>query len=236
MQGIEFRDEGEERVQLIAAAGEPWDTLVGQTVERGLYGIENLSGIPGTVGAAPVQNIGAYGVEVQESISWVDVFDPKEIRFERITKDECIFGYRDSIFKKPEGQHFTIVSVGMMLTQAGELRTHYKDVSNYISEHKLQRPTLADVRGMILEIRKKKFPDLSLFGTPGRFFKNSIIPKDQYRELLKSFPLMPSYEVDSTHVKVSTAWILDAICNLKGKKVGAVGAFERQPLVLVNFG
>ncbi|MCR4334872.1 MAG: UDP-N-acetylmuramate dehydrogenase [Patescibacteria group bacterium] len=216
-------------------AGENWDEFVGQCVEDELYGVENLSGIPGTIGASPVQNIGAYGVEVKDVIESVDVLNTECLTFETLSNKDCCFKYRDSIFKKPEGKKYIITYVTFKLKKKGELNIEYKDLRNYFFEKNVA-PTLEKVRKAVLEIRGKKFPDLSKYGTAGSFFKNPIINKLQYEKLLEKYPLLPNYYVDENNVKIPLAWVLDNICNLKGVRKGDIGTYEKQPLVLVNWG
>ncbi len=262
-------------VLVIAGAGEIWDGLVAEAVERGLWGIENLSGIPGSVGAAPIQNIGAYGTEVKETIEWVEVFDTKTGELKKLSNKECGFEYRDSIFKRPEGKGLIVTRVAFRLQKKGAPNVEYKDLKNYFAESHspfskgstpsseegfkssgLQpsplgkeelSPTLSRIRKAVLEIRSKKFPDLREFGTAGSFFKNPIIPEEQFNELKKKFPNLPGFLVSSSNfqlktsnlklfIKVPLAWVLDNICGLKGFEKGNIKLFEKQPIVLVQNG
>ncbi|MEK9184859.1 MAG: UDP-N-acetylmuramate dehydrogenase [Patescibacteria group bacterium] len=220
---------------LKVGAGENWDDFVSQCVKNGLYGLENLSGIPGTIGASPVQNIGAYGVEVKDVIESVEVLNTECLVLETLSNKDCNFGYRDSFFKRPEGKKYIITHVTFKLKKEGKLNIEYKDVRNYFTEKGII-PSLQEVRNAILEIRKGKFPDLSKYGTAGSFFKNPIIKKEQYEKLLKKYPSMPNYKIDELNVKIPLAWILDNICNIKGVRRGNVGVYEKQSLVLVNWG
>ena len=232
--GVAVEDRGD-TVEVTCGAGESWDALVALSVERGWYGLENLSAIPGTVGAAPLQNIGAYGMEVGESISFVEVLNTETGEIETLTPAACAFGYRTSVFKTPEGAKYTVLRVGFLLKKWGELRLTYKDVTDYFKSTGVS-PTLNSVRGAIGEIRAQKFPDLALYGTAGSYFKNPIIPREEGRALQARFPELPLYDVDGGHVKIALAWILDHVLHLRGLRKGRVGTFERQPLVLVNFG
>ena len=232
--GISEEDAGD-CVRIIAGAGEDWDGLVKfSVVEKGLYGLENLSLIPGVVGASPVQNIGAYGVEAKDTIEWVELYNPISKKVERLNNAECNFGYRDSIFKH-ERKNNIILRVAFLLKKKGVLAIEYKDVKNYFAG-KASAPSLCNVRDAIIEIRKGKFPDLSKVGTAGSFFKNITIPKIEYNELLKKFPLMPAFPQADNNVKIPTAWILDNVCGFKGLRRGDVGVYEKQALVLLNFG
>ncbi|MBI2577216.1 MAG: UDP-N-acetylmuramate dehydrogenase [Candidatus Wildermuthbacteria bacterium] len=234
--GIETKESTAEEVEMSACAGENWDEFVSASVEQNLYGLENLSGIPGTVGAAPVQNIGAYGCEVKDTLSWAEVFNVETFEFSIKHAAECEFGYRESIFKKPEGERFIILRVAFILRKNGTPRTDYKDVGRYLKEHAISNPTLPQIRKAILEIRGGKFPDLRIMGTAGSFFKNPIISEERYKTLLTRFPELPSYKAAGNSFKIPLAWILDYVCKIKGIRKGNVGAFEKQPLVIVNFG
>ena len=216
-------------------AGVGWDDFVHETVERGYYDVANLSSIPGTVGASPVQNIGAYGVEVAETITVVHVYDTTNRVHTLLQRDECMFAYRDSIFKHSEGKHFIITHVDFLLTNKTQPHCAYKDVAEYFAQSASQ-PTPHEVRTAICTIRNKKFPNLLDTGTAGSFFKNPIITRTQYMTLQEKYPDIPGYEVDAEHMKVPLAWILDVVCQLKGYTQGSVGLFSKQPLVVVNTG
>jgi UDP-N-acetylmuramate dehydrogenase len=240
--------------RVIAGAGENWDDLVKYTVEeKGLHGLENLSSIPGTVGASPVQNIGAYGAEAKNTIEWVEIYNQITKKIEKLSNIDCQFGYRDSIFKH-ERKNNIILRVAFLLHKNGKLLLDYKDLRNYFTG-RTGEPTLCGVRDAVIEIRKGKFPDLSKFGTAGSFFKNIIIPRTDYQTLLKRYPSAPAFLADPSRkvqagqtqnpsqekiedviVKVPTAWVLDKVCNFKGTRRGNIGLFENQALVMVNFG
>ncbi len=232
--GVEFNEKGRGAVEVVAGAGENWDGLVDLCVEKGLYGLENLSGIPGSVGAAPVQNIGAYGTEVKEVISWVEVFDPAARSFKIFSKKECGFGYRDSIFKTSAGAGLIISRVGFVLKMNDVLHTEYKDLAAFFAAKNAVSP--ADVRDAVLKIRAKKFPDLREFGTAGSFFKNPFVTQKEFDALHATFPDMPHFPSAGGGVKIPLGWILDHVCHLKGIRDGAVGTFKGQALVLVNYG
>lgn len=234
--GIQYVSKEDGVVEVTAGAGENWDDFVRQTVEKGLYGLENLSAIPGTVGAAPVQNIGAYGVEVTACVKEVVAFDTESWQLRRFSNDECRFEYRNSFFKTEEGKKYIIVHVVFNLSDAGKVNITYNDLKKYFQEKNSMVPTLKEVRDAVVEIRTKKLPDLNKYGTAGSFFKNPIIAVSHYETLKKQYPLMPSYIVDETHVKIPLAWVLDNVCGFRGYKKGNVGVYENQALVLVNFG
>lgn len=220
---------------LKVSAGEPWDNFVDYTLNNNFFGLENLSLIPGSVGASVVQNIGAYGVEVKDFVEYVEVFNTDKFLFETLTRDECEFGYRMSVFKKDIGNKFIVVSVAFRLNALPKINISYKDLNNYFKEDN-KVPTPTDVRNAVINIRKNKFPDLSVYGTAGSFFKNIICKADDIYDLLVDHPELPVYKHNEDHVKVSTAYILDKVCGLKGFRKGNVGLFNNQSLVVVNFG
>ncbi|HUD03986.1 MAG TPA: UDP-N-acetylmuramate dehydrogenase [Candidatus Paceibacterota bacterium] len=233
LKGVSYASD-EDTVVAKVAAGENWDTFVSDTVSRGLWGIENLSGIPGTVGGAPIQNIGAYGAEVSSVIESVKIFDLKTDKEKILSNKECRFSYRDSIFKKPEGKRLIVLEVTFRLSKTPNHNISYKDLAGFFAEQKTP-PTLSEIRSAVLSIRSRKFPDLSLIGTAGSFFKNPIISKKHFEKLQSQFPNIPSFLAGDS-VKVPLAFILDKICGLKGYAMGNVGLFENQPLVLINKG
>jgi UDP-N-acetylmuramate dehydrogenase len=229
--GIEYKENGE----VIVQAGENWDNFVKETVERGLYGIENLSGIPGTVGATPVQNIGAYGSEVKDTIISVYALDIKKDEFLTFSNKECGFAYRDSMFKKEKGR-YAVLSVTFLLKKDGKLNTSYKDLQEYFKSRNVSNPSLLQLRNAVIEIRKGKFPDLTHIGTAGSFFKNPVISAKRAEELVERYPEMITYAVNSKFSKVPLAWVLDHVCGFKGIAKGSVGVYKNQALVLVNHG
>lgn len=235
MTGIEFVNEDSDEVSVVVGAGENWDDLVRITVEKKLHGIENLSHIPGGVGASVVQNIGAYGVEIKEVVDWVKVFDVENKKIKFLQKDECKFGYRDSIFKKPEGKNYIVLRVAINLNKEEKLNTNYKDIQNHLKEESLEKISQKELREIIIKIRSKKFPDLEKIGTAGSFFKNPIVDKEKLSNLLEKYPEIPNYENEDGTFKVSLAYILDKILGVKGLKKGNVGVYDNQPLVLVNY-
>lgn len=235
MKGVKFKDCCG-FVEAIAFAGENWDDFVKKSVAKKLFGAENLSGIPGTVGASPVQNIGAYGAEVKDIISWVEVYDTKNLETKIISAGDCRFGYRESIFKKAEDKRHIIIRVAFVLKKNGSLNTSYKDIEEYFLGKKIKKPSLAILRKAILEIRKSKMPDLEKCGTAGSFFKNPIILKKDFLKIKEKYPDIKFYEEGDGEVKISLAWVLDKICGLKGHREGNVGLYEKHSLVLINHG
>ena len=251
--GVLYDEKGGAR----AASGVSWDTFVADTVSRGLWGLENLSGIPGTVGAAPIQNIGAYGAEAKDTIESVRALDMRTGKERIFGNAECRFGYRDSFFKSLEGKNFIVLEVTFKLSKEPKPNISYKDLKEYfktekkeddfrarsLSEaHKRENYALfskslsaTNIRSAVIEIRSKKFPDLSKVGTAGSFFKNPVISQEHFDKLKKKYPELPFFAAKNG-VKVPLAYILDKICGLKGFKKGNVELFQNQPLVLVNTG
>lgn len=232
---LSFDDYPNGRALLTADAGAHWDTLVRKAVEKNLCGIENLSWIPGTAGAAPVQNIGAYGAELSDTLEWVEVFDAHAKKKIRLSKEECGFGYRDSIFKRNDGTRLIITRIALALKKDGAMNIGYKDTREYFTARGNAKPTLSEVRRAIIDIRTAKLPNLEKVGTAGSFFKNPIIPKARYESLRAEYPELPGFILTNGEVKVPLAWILDHICGVKGLRRGAVGTHEKQPLAIVNY-
>lgn len=234
IKGISHETENE-KVLVTAGAGDGWDTFVEHTVEEGWWGLENLSAIPGTVGATPIQNVGAYGVEVGNLIEEVRVYSLREQKFLTLTQAECRFGYRDSVFKSEEGKGLVVVSVTYSLSTTPDPQIHYKDLAEYFSNHS-GIPSQLEIRNAVIEIRSKKFPDWKQLGTAGSFFKNPIVSTEHFNELSKQYVGLPGYPTDEGMVKVSLGWILDKVCDLRGARAGQVGTYENQSLVLINYG
>jgi UDP-N-acetylmuramate dehydrogenase len=222
-----------EKILVSAGAGEQWDVLVEQTVEHGLFGLENLSAIPGTVGAAPVQNIGAYGFEAGNRIVKVCALDTKIMDFVELSNTDCHFSYRDSLFKKEKGRYI-ITRVDFALSKDGKVDIEYKDLKDYFSEKGIASLSLKNVREAVINVRWGKLPDWKLWGTAGSFFKNPIIAANKFAELKNKYPELLGFPEPDGLVKVSLGWVLDNICNVKGMKKGHVQVYEKQALVLVT--
>ncbi|HEX7724828.1 MAG TPA: UDP-N-acetylmuramate dehydrogenase [Candidatus Paceibacterota bacterium] len=219
--------------RLTAGAGESWDEVVQMAVENDLHGIENLSAIPGTIGAAPVQNIGAYGVEIANSVITVRAVDTKTLQYVKFSGKECKFGYRDSIFKHKKGRYI-ILQVDLRLKKKGKVNIEYKDLKDYFAKANISKPTIQQVRDAVIDIRWHKLPDWKLWGTAGSFFKNPVISKSRFDKLKAQYPALPGFpEPGGKRVKVSLGWILDNICHVKGTMVNNVGSYERQALVII---
>ncbi len=228
--GITY-EECEDTVRVTADAGVVLDTLIEELVSKKLWGLENLSAIPGTVGAVPVQNVGAYGVEAKDVIESVRVFDCEEKSVRTLTNAACTFAYRDSLFKKAEGSRYIILSVTFRVSRTPAPHIAYKDLTEYFGVD--THPSLSAIREALITIRGKKMPDWHTVGTAGSFFKNPIVARDVYEALVQKYPELPGFPEQNGDVKVSLGWILDKVCGLKGYKEGKVGLYEKQALILV---
>ena len=221
-------------VLVTVGAGELLDTTVAQAVEKGYWGIENLSHIPGSVGATPVQNVGAYDVEVKDVVTAVRALNTDTMEFETLDNEACRFGYRDSLFKQPEGKKYIVVAVTYKLSTQPQPNIVYKDLKARFGE--VAMPDIAAIREAVIEIRGGKFPDWHTVGTAGSFFKNPIIPRELFTSLKETYPEMPGYELPDDRVKVPLGWVLDHVCELRGTTRGHVGSYEGQALVIVHDG
>lgn len=225
----------DEYVEVRAEAAHDWDELVEWSVNEELWGIENLSAIPSSVGAAPVQNIGAYGAEAKDAITVVEYFDTRTLEVVRLRNAECNFAYRESIFKQELKGHVIILAVEFRLHRTPRPNLGYGDV---ISEVEARGgATLRNIRDAICAIRSRKLPDPKVLGNAGSFFKNPIVDKSVAEALMAQYPDMPHYAVpgDDDHVKLAAGWLIDR-SGLKGYRDGSVGVHDRQALVLVNHG
>lgn len=216
-----------------AEAGVEWDDMVEWSVERELWGMENLSLIPGTVGAAPVQNIGAYGAEAKDVIERVHYYDAKERRHHTMGNAECRFAYRESIFKHELRGKAIITSVEFRLSKSQQPSLGYGDLAKEVEAR--GRVTLKNIREAVCSIRRSKLPDTAVLGNAGSFFKNPIVNKNVSERLKQEYENMPVYPVSEQNCKLAAGWLIDQ-AGLKGYRQGNVGVHERQALVLVNFG
>lgn len=221
------------KILVTAAAGELWDDLVERTVSAGLHGLENLSAIPGTVGAAPVQNIGAYGSEVSQVIDSVRVYDLQKETFLEFSNEQCQFAYRDSIFKRQKGR-WIVTRVSFRLDASGRANISYKDLADYFVSKNIPYPSLLEVREAVIQIRWGKLPDWRLWGTAGSFFKNPIVSEEKFLELKAKYPDLPGFKEPDSKFKVSLGWILDKVCRVKGLCIGNACTYEKQALVVVT--
>jgi len=218
--------ETEKDVLIEAESGLRLDELIAQLVDMNLTGMENLSYIPGTVGASAVQNVGAYGVEAKDVIEEVEALEVATLRTRVISNKECRFAYRDSIFKNEWKGQYIITRVTYRLQKDGELSLGYGGLKD------INATTAAEVREAVIQIRKQKLPEVGEVGSAGSFFKNPVVAHEQAEDLLRIYPTMPHYEVEGG-VKIPAAWLIEQ-CGWKGKTLGGAAVWKEQPLVLVN--
>ena len=231
---IEVVEESATSVRVKVGAGVEWDDLVAWAVERELWGIENLSLIPGKVGAAPVQNIGAYGVEAKDAIRNVEMYFVEGGNFVTLAAEHCNFGYRESVFKHSLKGRVVITAVEFQLSKVAAPRLGYGDVVREVEAR--GGATIANIREAICAIRRSKLPDTAVLGNAGSFFKNPIVEREVAERILAEYPEMPSYPAqEEGKVKLAAGWLIDK-AGMKGYKEGNVGVHERQALVLVNLG
>lgn len=221
---------------VIADAGVVWDDLVAWCVDRGLYGLENLSYIPGSVGASPVQNIGAYGAEARDVISWVEYLDTRTLTVERIEAEDCNFGYRESIFKHELHGCAVVLRVALRLSAEPHYNVRYGDL--YSEVERLGGLSLENVRRAVINIRSAKLPDPAVAGNAGSFFKNPVVGSSVFEKLHHTYTDMPYYQVECagrTEYKIPAGWLIDR-AGWRGHRSGDAGVHPRQALVLVNYG
>ncbi|RRD90577.1 UDP-N-acetylmuramate dehydrogenase [Conchiformibius steedae] len=229
----EYARDGKQ-VRLAVQAGEVWHDFVQYTVNAGLSGLENLSLIPGTVGAAPVQNIGAYGVEVKDRIDYVDCFDLDSREFVRLQRDECAFAYRESLFKQAGKGRYVIVAVGFVLDTVFQTRVGYGDLAAVLAQNCGEREaTAADVSVAVCQIRRSKLPNPDEMGNVGSFYKNPVVDAAHAQCLREQYGDMPVYPQPDGTVKLAAGWLIER-CGLKGKQIGGAAVHDKQALVLIN--
>lgn len=234
--GKEVVHETDDFVLVKVGAGENWHNFVLYALEKGWGGIENLSLIPGTMGAAPMQNIGAYGVEIKEVFENLQAVNISSGEVEKFNKQACRFGYRESIFKNKVKGQYIITHVTLKLTKKDhELNTSYGAISETLEALKVKKPTIQDVSEAVIKIRQSKLPDPAKIGNAGSFFKNPSVDRIQYEELKTEYPHIPGYDLPDNNVKVPAGWLIEQ-CGWKGVTRGAIGVHKKQALVLVNYG
>ena len=233
--GIEIHREDENEVIVRAQAGEDWPELVKYCVGKGWHGVENLAHIPGKVGAAPVQNIGAYGMELKDSFLRCEAIELATGNKRVFTKEECRFGYRESVFKNELKGQYVIISVDFLLKKNAPLHLEYGNIKAYLEQLGIESPTLQQLHDAICAIRDAKLPDVKQIGSAGSFFKNPVIEKAQFEALQKDYPNIPHYPDAESMVKVPAGWLIEQ-AGWKGWRNEHVGAYEKQALVLVHYG
>jgi len=233
--GIDIIHEDERSVQLRVASGENWHGFVSWCVERDYRGIENMALIPGTVGAAPIQNIGAYGVEIKDVLDEVEYLDLSDRSLHIRSNNECQFGYRNSVFKGDLKGKIFVISITITLSKTSTPTVEYWALKEYMQGHGINEPGTKDVFDAVVYIRRSKLPDPAELGNAGSFFKNPVIPNTQLEQVLEKHPEAKHFPVDDTHSKLAAGWMIEQ-CGWKGKRVGHTGSHARQALVLVNYG
>lgn len=235
LKGITMLNEDADYVWVKAAGGETWHDLVLFAVSHNWGGIENMSLIPGTVGAAPIQNIGAYGVELVDVFEELEAINLTTGEIAHFNKTECHFGYRTSIFKTTAKGQFFITSVTLRLSKLPQIKMSYGAIQDVLKEKGIHAPTISDISAAVIAIRSSKLPDPKVLGNAGSFFKNPEIVRAQFEALKLQYPEMPGYPAQHGLTKVPAGWLIEQ-CGWKGKRVGNTGAHVNQALVLVNYG
>ncbi|MFP4448996.1 MAG: UDP-N-acetylmuramate dehydrogenase [Bacteroidales bacterium] len=233
VKGIEITEENDKEVTIRAGAGENWDEFVEYTVNNKWSGLENLSYIPGNVGASPIQNIGAYGEEARNTIKEVETIDVKSLQKMNYSNEDCNFGYRTSIFKEKLKDLRIITHVTFLLRKQNVFNLDYGSLKETV-ENK-GSVTLKNIRQSVIEIRRHKLPEPEELGSAGSFFKNPVISEKQFRKIEQKFPKMPSYKMAENEIKIPAAWLIDQL-GWKGYREGDAGVHKNQALVLVNYG
>ncbi|NUY80997.1 UDP-N-acetylmuramate dehydrogenase [Flavobacterium sp. MAH-1] len=236
LKGKKVLGEDGNHVLVESQAGESWHGFVLWAISQNYGGLENMSLIPGNVGTTPIQNIGAYGAEIKDTFVSCDAMNIETQQMRTFTKDECEFGYRESIFKNAEKNKYIITSVVFRLTKdTHKINTGYGDIIKQLAANSIENPTIKDVSDAVIAIRQSKLPDPKELGNSGSFFKNPIVPKSVYEQAKANYPEMPHYVVSETEVKVPAGWLIEQ-AGFKGKRFGDAGVHKNQALVLVNYG
>lgn len=236
LKGIEIVSQNDDFVFVKASAGENWHEFVVWCIVNDFGGIENLSLIPGNVGTAPIQNIGAYGVELKDVFDSCEAISINTQKIENFDKETCNFGYRNSIFKNEAKGQFIVTSVIFKLTrQHHKLHINYGTIASELEAMNISNPTIQEISKAVIAIRESKLPNPKVIGNSGSFFKNPVVSKTLYTKLLQNFEDMPSYPVSENEVKIPAGWLIEK-AGFKGKRFGNYGVHKNQALVLVNYG
>lgn len=236
LKGISIISNANSSVLVKVEAGENWHEFVLWCLDNDFGGLENLSLIPGNVGTAPIQNIGAYGVELKDNFISCEALNLETLELENFNNSDCNFGYRNSIFKQEVKGKYIITSVVFKLSRTQhKLHTNYGAIKTELETHQITEPTIQDISRAVIAIRESKLPNPKEIGNSGSFFKNPVISNEDFNRLLKNFPEAPSYPVSDTEVKVPAGWLIET-AGFKGKTFGAYGVHKKQALVLVNYG
>lgn len=235
MKGIELIEEDETSYLVRAGAGENWHEFVLHCIENNWAGLENLSLIPGSVGASPMQNIGAYGVEIKDVFHTLEAYHISSGEIHHFNHAQCQFAYRESVFKRALKGQYIILNVTFKLSKIAQLKTTYGAIKEALQDNGITQPTIKDVSNAVIAIRQSKLPDPKVLGNAGSFFKNPVIGRSQFEQLQKEFAQMPHYDVSDTEVKLAAGWLIEN-AGLKGFRKGNCGVHQKQALVLVNYG
>lgn len=235
IKGIQTLDETQDFIWLQAHAGENWHDFVIHCVNQNYGGIENLSLIPGTVGAAPIQNIGAYGVELKDTFMQLEALNLKNGNRTIFNYQDCQFGYRDSIFKNQFKNQYAILSLVLKLNKKPALHLEYGNIKDMLTNMQVKEPTIKTVSDAVMQIRRSKLPDPKQLGNAGSFFKNPIISTLEFEYLKQSYPKIPSFHAGDNEIKIPAGWLIEQ-CGWKGKRIGNIGVYEKQALILINYG
>jgi UDP-N-acetylmuramate dehydrogenase len=233
--GIEEVKEESSHIYVKAGAGEAWHEFVQYTMKRNWGGLENLSLIPGNIGAAPIQNIGAYGVELKDVFYELEAYDRKDKKVYAFGVNDCRFGYRDSVFKSAEKGRYIILNVTFLLSKNPVLKTSYGAIREELKKMGIHSPTIQDVSQAVIKIRRSKLPDPAEIGNAGSFFKNPVVDQSVFLSLSEKYPDMPAYPHEDKSVKLAAGWLIEQ-CGWKGYRMGDAGVHVNQALVLVNYG
>lgn len=233
--GMEIVAEDDEATYVRAAAGESWHGFVQWTLEHNLGGLENLSLIPGSVGAAPIQNIGAYGIEIKDRFHSLTLFDFDTGETRTLDREACAFDYRDSIFKHALRDRAVVLDVTFALPKKWQPNVRYADVAQELSARNISEPTAREISDAVIAIRTRKLPDPAAIGNAGSFFKNPVVTVEKRDALVARYPQLVNYAQPDGSVKLAAGWLIDQ-CGWKGRSSGAAGVYEKQALVLVNRG
>ena len=233
--GIRLVEENEKYIILESSAGETWNDLVSYCVENKYYGVENLSLIPGTVGAAPIQNIGAYGVEIKDVFESLDGIDLETREKRSFNRKECKFDYRNSIFKQELKGRFIVTKVRLRLNKERNFNLNYRALKDYLGKANKEKLTIKRVRETVNKIRMSKLPDPERFGNAGSFFKNPEVNEEKFLELKRDYEETVFFKLDNNKYKIPAAFLIEK-CGFKGKRIGNVATYNRQALVIINMG
>jgi len=234
LKGIEIISQNNEVALVKCAAGEVWHSFVLWCIENNLYGVENLSLIPGTVGAAPMQNIGAYGVEIKDVFFELEAMQIDSLQMKTFNQAQCEFGYRESFFKRKGKDQYIITSVTFQLNKKANLNASYGAIQEVLTAKQIENPTAKDISNAVIEIRQSKLPDPKDIGNAGSFFKNPEIATKHFLVLKKVYPSMPGYTLTESLTKVPAGWLIEQ-CGWKGFRKYDLGVHAKQALVLVNY-